>query len=934
MELTSESSGLGAPAAGPAAIVRATPIRYDDDDLAVVKFDDNGLVPAIVQDAGDGAVLMLGYMDDGGAAPHPRHAAGPGSGAAAARSTGARARRRATGSGCGPSHYDCDGDALLVRGGPGRARRVPHRGAELLLPLLRRRRPAPMTARRVERRRRGDGLQPGSDAFRAAGPARTGSSRSGASWWPTRSRRSPPSCAWWATSPDSCSSRSRVVSAGAATRSSAAARWPPSWRGAATSTATGDAGAPRRRRRRRRGPRAPSRRCSARSGRPALPDLPPLHGGLVGYLGYDVVREVEHLPDVPPDDLGVPRRRRWPSSASCAPSTIGASAPSSSTTWSSTRRGATPSAAPPTTRPTGRLDEFADDLRRPAGRAPLRGAGARRRRCPTVRRTMSTPGLRRRGGGGQGAHPRRRRLPGGALPALRLRPRGRPLRRLPGPAPGEPEPVPLLPAHRRVHGGGLVARAHGAAARRRRRVAADRRHPARGAGRGRGPAAWRPSSSSTRRRWPSTSCWWTWPATTSGGWCEFGTEHVDELMTVERYSHVMHLTSQVTGRLAPGKGPIDVLRATLPAGTLSGAPKVRAMQIIDDLEPTKRGVYGGVVGYLDFSGNLDTAIAIRTMVVAPDGRAFVQAGAGIVADSVPEDEDAECAHKAAALLAAVPAARRATAARRPEAGGCVPVGRPATPSAVSDERRVAGDYRTLRHGVAAPCDSSATSSPFRAPTPWSTSRASAARTWPPWPMGPASTPCVLSPQGKIDALVRVTRRGPDEFVARRRRRLRRRGWRSASSASSCGSRWRSSPSRGAAWPCGARAPRPPRRPGRRRRRPAGACPSPGAAWSGVDLLGPVARIRRRGAGRARPRRGRRCGSRRGSPHGGRDRRTDDRGRGRARRPLRQLHQGLLHRPGARGPTRRPGEQGGPSPARPGVRRRDRGAVGPGRRSSG
>src|SRR5581483_6675856 len=103
--------------------------------------------------------------------------------------------------------------------------------------------------------------------------------------------------------------------------------------------------------------------------------------------------------------------------------------------------------------------------------------------------------------------------------------------------------------------------------------------------------------------------------------------HVDELMTVERYSHVMHLTSQVSGSLTDGLGPVDVLRATLPAGTLSGAPKVRAMQIIDDLEPTKRGVYGGVVGYIDFSGNLDTAIAIRTMVVSPDGRASVQAGA-------------------------------------------------------------------------------------------------------------------------------------------------------------------------------------------------------------------------------------------------------------------------------------------------------------------
>ena len=139
----------------------------------------------------------------------------------------------------------------------------------------------------------------------------------------------------------------------------------------------------------------------------------------------------------------------------------------------------------------------------------------------------------------------------------------------------------------------------------------------------------------------------------------FGTEKVDELMTIERYSHIMHITSQVSGELAEGKGPIDVLRATLPAGTLSGAPKVRAMEIIDELEPTKRGVYGGVVGYIDFSGNVDTAIAIRTMVVTPDGRASVQAGAGIVADSDPQSEDEECAHKAGALLVAVTAARAA-----------------------------------------------------------------------------------------------------------------------------------------------------------------------------------------------------------------------------------------------------------------------------------
>ncbi len=153
---------------------------------------------------------------------------------------------------------------------------------------------------------------------------------------------------------------------------------------------------------------------------------------------------------------------------------------------------------------------------------------------------------------------------------------------------------------------------------------------------------------------------------------EFGSCHVDELMTLERYSHVMHLTSEVSGRLAAGRTPIDVLRATLPAGTVSGAPKVRAMELIDEFEPVRRGPYAGIVGYLDFSGNIDTAIAIRTMLVAPPGedgtrRASVQAGAGIVADSVPADEELETRNKAKALLCAIPPAEEMT--RRRRAGG-------------------------------------------------------------------------------------------------------------------------------------------------------------------------------------------------------------------------------------------------------------------------
>jgi anthranilate synthase component 1 len=137
---------------------------------------------------------------------------------------------------------------------------------------------------------------------------------------------------------------------------------------------------------------------------------------------------------------------------------------------------------------------------------------------------------------------------------------------------------------------------------------------------------------------------------------KYGTEQVEELMVLERYSHVMHLTSQVAGELEDGRNAVDVLRATFPAGTVSGAPKVRAMEIIDALEPTKRGPYAGVVGYIDFSGNLDTAIAIRTMVWR-DGHASVQAGAGIVADSVATDENLECNNKAKALLTAAAASR-------------------------------------------------------------------------------------------------------------------------------------------------------------------------------------------------------------------------------------------------------------------------------------
>jgi anthranilate synthase component 1 len=134
--------------------------------------------------------------------------------------------------------------------------------------------------------------------------------------------------------------------------------------------------------------------------------------------------------------------------------------------------------------------------------------------------------------------------------------------------------------------------------------------------------------------------------------CKFGSVKVTDLMRVEKYSHVMHLVSSVEGRLRDGLDCYHALEACLPAGTVSGAPKVRAMEIIEELEPCRRGVYGGAVGYVDFSGNLDTCIALRTLVIK-DGTAYIQAGGGIVADSEPKREYEESINKASALIRAV-----------------------------------------------------------------------------------------------------------------------------------------------------------------------------------------------------------------------------------------------------------------------------------------
>ncbi len=139
--------------------------------------------------------------------------------------------------------------------------------------------------------------------------------------------------------------------------------------------------------------------------------------------------------------------------------------------------------------------------------------------------------------------------------------------------------------------------------------------------------------------------------------CTVGSVEVTEMMVVERYSHVMHIASHVRGTITEDKNALDLLRATLPVGTLSGAPKIRAMEIIDELEIEKRGIFGGAVGYLAWNGNMDTAIAIRTAIIQGN-KLYIQAGAGVVADSIPRLEWKETVNKARALFTAAAMSER------------------------------------------------------------------------------------------------------------------------------------------------------------------------------------------------------------------------------------------------------------------------------------
>ncbi len=394
---------------------------------------------------------------------------------------------------------------------------------------------------------------------------------------------------------------------------------------------------------------------------PTLPGLPPLHGGVVGYLGYDVVREVETLPDVPPDDLGHPDAAlvvigqlaafdHWRQRLVLVDNVVVDDG------WSPAELDAAYRAAGE------RLEQLAVDCCRgvPSGPVavldPAPGPAERSRTMSSAAYEAAVAVAKEHIEAGdvfQVVLSQRFDLtldtdPFEVYRALRLLNPSPYLYflRFPEVTVVGSSPEPMV----RLRDGVVVSRPIAGSRPRGATDEEDRRLA--------GELSEDPKEVAEHVMLVDLA------RNDVGRVVTFGSEHVEELMTVERYSHIMHLTSQVTGQLADGRGPIDVLRATLPAGTLSGAPKVRAMEIIDDLEPTKRGIYGGVVGYLDFSGNLDTAIAIRTMVVSPDGRASVQAGAGIVADSDPVKEDEECGHKAAALLAAVAAARRMAAARR------------------------------------------------------------------------------------------------------------------------------------------------------------------------------------------------------------------------------------------------------------------------------
>ena len=384
--------------------------------------------------------------------------------------------------------------------------------------------------------------------------------------------------------------------------------------------------------------------CSA----PDIPGLPPLHGGAVGYIGYDCVRELERLEHPPHDDLGLPDL------AFVLTRTFVVFDHLSQKAFVITNVASSGDPARDYDTAVGRCEDVVDRLQAPGTEAPLGLEGG----TPTSfdvtvsDEEYGTWVERARehiyAGDIFQVVPSRRwsaPLEGSAFDAYRRLRTLNPspymyfLRFAELPTHGGVEiagssPEPLV----RVTGDEIVTRPIAGTRPRGADEAEDKRLEA--------------DLLSDEKERAEHVMLVDLARNDVGRVAEYGSVSVDDFMVIERYSHVMHIVSNVTGRLASGRSPFDALGACFPAGTVSGAPKVRAMEIIDSLEPTRRGPYAGVVGYFDFSGNVDTCITIRT-IVATGGRAYVQAGAGIVADSVPASEVTETRNKAEALLRAV-----------------------------------------------------------------------------------------------------------------------------------------------------------------------------------------------------------------------------------------------------------------------------------------
>ena len=399
---------------------------------------------------------------------------------------------------------------------------------------------------------------------------------------------------------------------------------------------------------------------------PQLDGLPPFHGGAVGYIGYDCVRELEDVGDGPPDDLGLPDLALMLTRTLVVFDHLAQKAFIVTNVWSP---GAARDIDTDYADAVGRCDEVADLLAAPLATPSVElDLGAHAQASSPVDDQLYADWV-----GSAKEHiyagdifqvvPSRRfeaPLEGPAFGAYRA------LRTL--------NPSPYMYFLRFGAGGHSALEIAGSSPEPLVRVQGDQvvTRPIAGT-RGRGRTeeedlALEHDLLADEKERAEHVMLVDLARNDVGRIARYGSVSVDELMAIERYSHVMHIVSSVTGTLAEDKNAFDALTACFPAGTVSGAPKIRAMQIIDSLERTRRGPYSGVVGYFDFSGNIDTAITIRT-IVATGGRAYVQAGAGVVADSDPASEADETRRKAEALLRAVTGAAQFA---DPEAGGRQP----------------------------------------------------------------------------------------------------------------------------------------------------------------------------------------------------------------------------------------------------------------------